>query len=56
MKKVPMGHSIGMEKTGAGTLGGYLVLVDPSNPLDRKTVFITNWHVLRPSDPKLPVG
>lgn len=56
VEKVSMEYSIGMENTDAGTLGGYLVLVDSKNPLDRKTVFMTNWHVLRPSDSKLPMG
>lgn len=55
-EKVPMGHSIGVEERGGGTLGGYIDLVDPNNTAEKITVFLTNWHVIRPSDPKLPVG
>lgn len=55
-KRVAMGHSISAEPTGGGTLGGYLVLVDPKNSSDRTTIFITSWHVLRPSDPELSAG
>ena len=55
-KNVPMGHSIGVEAKGGGTLGGYLNLVDPNDPANKTTVFLTNWHLVRPSDPKLPVG
>jgi hypothetical protein len=51
-----MGHSIGVEEKGSGTLGGYLNLVDPKNFANKTTVFLTNWHVVRPSDTKLPVG
>ncbi len=55
-EKVSMGHSIGVEARGGGTLGGYLNLVDPNSPANKTTVFLTNWHVVRPSDPDLPVG
>ena len=56
LEKVPMGHSIGVEPKGGGTLGGFLNLVNPNNPADKTTIFLTNWHVVRPSDPGLPVG
>ena len=55
-EKVPMGYSIGVEAKGGSTLGGYISLLDPKNPAKKTTVFLTNWHVVRPSDPKLPVG
>jgi hypothetical protein len=55
-EKIPMGHSIGIEGKGAGTLGGYLNLIDPENPANKTTVFLTNWHVVCPSDTKLSVG
>ena len=51
-----MGYSIGVELKGGGTLGGYINLVDPKNPAKKTTVFLTNWHVVRPSNPNLPVG
>ena len=44
-----MGHSIGVGDNDAGTLGGYLCLVDHSKNI-RKMVFLTCWHVLRPGD------
>ena len=55
-EKVPMGYSIGVEVKGCGTLGGYINLVDPKNPAKKTTVFLTNWHVVRPSNPNLPLG
>ena len=55
-EKVPMGYSIGVESRGSGTLGGYINLIDPTNPAKKTTVFLTTWQVVRPSDPKLPVG
>ena len=55
-EKVPMGYSIGVELKGGGTLGGYINLVDSKNPAKKTTVFLTNWHVVRPSNPNLPVG
>ena len=56
VEKVPMGHSIGVEEIGGGTLGGYLVLVDPSNDKNETPIFLTNWQVVRPSDFKPPYG
>jgi len=56
VEKVPMGHSMGIEKTGGGTMGGYLMLVDPKDASERTAIFLTNWHVVRPSDPALPAG
>ena len=56
LEKVPMGHSIGMEKTDAGNVGGYLVLINPKNHQEQEIVSMINWHVLRPSDPQLPAG
>ena len=46
----------GTDKTGAGSLGDYLVLVDPKNTSDRKTVLIKYWYSLRPWNLKPPVG
>ena len=51
-----MGYSIGVEVKGGGTLGGYINLVDPKNPAKKTPVFLTNWHVVRPSNLKLSVG
>ena len=53
---IPMGHSIGVEPRGGGTIGGYLVLVDPKKPQEKTPIFLTNWHVVRPSNPQLPAG
>ena len=55
-EKVPMGYSIGVEAKGGGTLGGYINLFDPKDPAKKTTVFLTGWHVVRPSDTNLPVG
>ena len=55
-EQVPMGYSIGVEASGGGTLGGYINLLDPKNPSKKTTVFLTTWQVVRPSDPRLPVG
>ncbi len=52
---IAMGHSIGVEVNGGGTMGGYLSLVDPKNS-SKTPIFTTNWHVVRPQDPKFPVG
>ena len=53
---IPMGHSISVKPRGGGTMGGYLVLVDPKKPQEKTTIFLTNWHVVRPSNPQLPAG
>ena len=50
-----MGHSIGTDSVGAGTLGGYIVLVDHQNNT-RPHVMLTCWHVLRPDVKQLPQG
>lgn len=42
-----MGHSIGIDNVAAGSLGGYIVLVDDHNRV-RQDAFLTCWHVLRP--------
>ena len=55
-QEIPMGYSIGVEPTGGGTMGGYLVLVDPKKPQEKTPIFLTNWHVVRPSNPQLPAG
>ena len=44
-----MGHSIGVGSSDAGSLGGYIVLVDRQTNLQRPA-FLTCWHVLRPGD------
>jgi len=44
-----MGHSIGVGSVDAGSLGGYLVLVDREKNI-RRPAFLTCWHVLRPGD------
>ena len=55
-QKITMGHSISAEQKDGGTLGGYLQLFNPKNVGKPVTIFITNWHVLRPSDPELCAG
>ena len=55
-EKISMGHSIDSESEGGGTLGGFLKLVSKKPPNKETLVFITNWHVLRPSDKDLPAG
>ena len=54
-EKVPMGYSIGVEVKGGETLGGYFNLVGLNDPANKTAVFLTNWHVVHPSNPKLPI-
>ena len=35
-----MGHSIGVEAKGGGTLGAYLNLIDPDDAANKTTVFL----------------
>ena len=51
-----MGYSIGVEAKGGGTLEGYINLTEPNEDANKNTVFLTIWHVLLTSDPKLPVA
>lgn len=52
---VPMGHSIGVEPKGAGTLGGYLQLKDRSTGTV-KLVGLTTYQAVRGSDKNWPVS
>lgn len=52
---VPMGHSIGVEPKGAGTLGGYLQLKDRHTGAV-KLVGLTTYQVVRGSDKQWPAG
>ena len=52
---VPMGHSIGVEPKGAGTLGGYLRLKDRKTG-DVKIVGLTTYRAVRGSETSWPAG
>lgn len=53
-KAVNLGQSIGVEAKGEGTFGGYVKLRDPTTA--KATVYgMTNYHVVRGSDPHWPV-
>lgn len=49
VKQPGMGYSIGVGSIDAGSLGGYIDLVDRQTNL-RRAAFLTCWHVLRPGD------
>ena len=49
VKQRGMGHSVGIGSTDAGSLGGYIELVDRQTS-SRRPAFLTCWHVLRPGD------
>lgn len=54
-EKVSMGSSIGVEKKGEGTFGGYLRLRDPNSDLVM-VVGLTNYHIIRGSSNDWPAG
>jgi len=53
--RVNLGHSIGINPKGGGTLGGYIRLVDRTTNTD-EVMCLTNYHVIRPSDESWPAS
>lgn len=55
-KLIHMGSSIGIEKKGSGTVGGYLRLINRQTGGLISIAGLTNYHVIRPSAKDWPAG